>query len=143
MFNELTVAENVALALCYHHNWSAEQARDEVRAALELTELTGMAREDGPNGWARTGSNASAWPAPWPSNPGRPVSGRTRRRTWKARHRQWWRDFLAQLPERKITVVMSTNDFAPFWHGGDHRYAVIKDHRLQVLGGQAEYPRIE
>jgi ABC-type transporter Mla maintaining outer membrane lipid asymmetry ATPase subunit MlaF len=147
MFNELTVAENVALALCYHHNWSAEQAREEVRVALEITELTPLAQETaqtlGSDWQQRVGLARALALKPEVMFLDEPAAG------LEARHRQWWRDFLAQLSSgapycggRKVTVIAATNDFA-LWHGGSHRYALIKDKHWQVLGEQAEFPRIE
>jgi ABC-type transporter Mla maintaining outer membrane lipid asymmetry ATPase subunit MlaF len=146
MFPELSVAENVALPLCYHRNLRPEEARAEVDAMLELTELTGMAREKAQ--WLGTG---------WPQRVGlaralilkpeilfldEPVAG------LELRHRQWWRNFLEQLSagtspaaNGKMTVVTTTNDFALF-QGGRPSFAVIKDKHWQVLGEQAEYPQV-
>ncbi len=65
------------------------------------------------------------------------------------RHRQWWRDFLLRMTserpdktKRKMTVIASTNDFA-LWQGGKHRFAVIKEKRLQVCPEGAEIPPME
>jgi len=147
MFAELTVAENVALALCYHYNWSAEQARDEVRTALEITELTALAQETaqtiGSDWQQRVGLARALALKPEVMFFDEPASG------LEARHRQWWRDFMAQLSSgipytggRRVTIIAATNDFA-LWHGGNHRYALIKEKRWHVSGERAEYPQIE
>ena len=147
MFKELTVAENVALALCYHRNWSAEQAREEVRGALDITELTALAQETaqtlGAEWQQRVGLARALALKPDVLFLDEPAAG------LEARHRQWWRDFLAKLSNgdastggRKLTVIATTNDFA-LWHGGSHRCALIKDKRWQVLEAKAEFPQIE
>jgi phospholipid/cholesterol/gamma-HCH transport system ATP-binding protein len=147
MFTELTVAENVALALCYHRNWSAEQAREEVRATLEITELAALAQETaqtiGSDWQQRVGLARALALKPEVMFLDEPAAG------LEARHRQWWRNFLAQLSSgtpytggRKVTVIAATNDFA-LWHGETHHYALIKDKRWHVSGEQAEYPHIE
>jgi len=140
MFNELTVAENVALALCYHRNRNMEQVQEDVNAALEITELTGLARETaqrlGSDWQQRVGLARALALKPEVLFLDEPAAGLA------ASHSQWWQNFLAQLSGRKVTVITATNDFAR-WHGKGHRYALIKDKRWQVLGEQAEYPQIE
>jgi ABC-type transporter Mla maintaining outer membrane lipid asymmetry ATPase subunit MlaF len=147
MFTELTVAENVALALCYHHNWSTEQAREEVSAVLEITELTALAQETaqtiGSDWQQRVGLARALALKPEVMFFDEPAAGLAER------HRQWWRNFLAQLSSgipytggRKVTVIAATNDFT-LWHGGNHRYALIKDKRWHESGERAEYPQIE
>jgi len=140
MFAQLTVAENVALALCYHRDWSAEQARAEVQATLELTELTAVAGETaqtlGSDWQQRVGVARALILKPEVLFLDEPAAGLA------ARHRQWWYDFLAQLSGRKVTVIAATNDFA-LWHGGRHRYGLIKDKHWHVLEEGAEFPNIE
>jgi ABC-type transporter Mla maintaining outer membrane lipid asymmetry ATPase subunit MlaF len=147
MFNELTVAENVALPICYHRNWRPEQARQEVSAALEATQLTPLAGETaqtlGADWQQRVGLARALALDPEVLFLDEPAAG------LEARHRQWWRDFLADLSAgstrtggRKTTVIAATNDFG-LWHGGNHRYARIKDGAWSVLGLHAEQPLIE
>ncbi|MGD0812096.1 MAG: ATP-binding cassette domain-containing protein [Verrucomicrobiota bacterium] len=147
MFNELTVAENVSLALCYHRNWPVEQAWDEVRAVLEITELAPMAGETaqqlGEDWQQRVGLARALALKPEVLFLDEPAAG------LEARHCQWWRDFLEQLSAggpgsggRKVTVIAATNDFAP-WLGESRRYALIKDHRWQLLGEQSGHPKID
>jgi ABC-type polar amino acid transport system ATPase subunit len=140
MFNELTVSENVALAVCYHRNLNAEEALEEVSETLAMTELTAMAQEKaqalGANWQQRVGLARALALKPEVMFLDEPVSG------LNAGHRQWWLNFLAQLSGRKVTVITATNDFA-LWHGGGHRYALIKDKCWQVLGEHADHPQIE
>jgi ABC-type transporter Mla maintaining outer membrane lipid asymmetry ATPase subunit MlaF len=140
MFDELTVAENVGLAVCYHRNGSMEQVRDEVNAMLEMTELTGVAQETaqrlGSDWQQRVGLARALALKPEVLFLDEPAAGLA------ASHRQWWQNFLIQLSGKKVTVITTTNDFAR-WHGEGHRYALIKDKRWQVLDEHAEYPQIE
>ncbi|MGP8200876.1 MAG: ATP-binding cassette domain-containing protein [Limisphaerales bacterium] len=147
MFNELTVAENVALAICYHRNWTAEQAWDEVRAVLEITELAPLAGETaqqlGDDWQQRVGLARALALKPEVLFLDEPATG------LEASHCQWWRDFLEHLSAggpgsggRKVTVIAATNDFAP-WLGEGRRYALIKDSRWQLLGEQSGQPQID
>lgn len=141
MFEELTVAENVALGLCYHRDCSFEQAREEVMAMLKLTELTDLAGETaqrlGVDWQQRVGLARALALKPDVMFFDEPAAG------LESRHRLWWRDFLAQLSERKITIITATNDFALWQGGGHHRYALIKNGHWRVLEKEAEFPKIE
>jgi phospholipid/cholesterol/gamma-HCH transport system ATP-binding protein len=140
MFNELTVAENVALAVCYHRNWTPEQAQEEVDQTLAMTELTPLAREKaqtlGVDWQQRVGLARALALKPEVLFLDEPATG------LDAIHRQWWLNFLAGLSGRKVTVITAANDFA-LWHGEGRHYALIKDRRWQVLGEQANHPQVE
>jgi phospholipid/cholesterol/gamma-HCH transport system ATP-binding protein len=145
MFADLTVAENVALALCYHHNWTMEQARNEVEAVLELTELTPLANSTaqtlGSDWQQRVGLARALALKPEVLFLDEPASG------LEMRHRHWWQGFLNKLAaespgQRALTIVVSTNDFTP-WHGGNHRFAAIKNKRWEVLEAHVASPMIE
>lgn len=147
MFSDLTVAENVALPLCYHRDWAFEQARDEVRAVLAATELTPLANETaqtlGADWQQRVGLARALALKPEVIFFDEPAAG------LDARHRQWWREFMAGLAAenpahggKRMTVIAATNDFA-LWYGGRHRYAMIKGQRWCVLGEKAQNPELE
>jgi ABC-type transporter Mla maintaining outer membrane lipid asymmetry ATPase subunit MlaF len=139
---QLTVRENVALPLRYHHNLSAAQAHDAVTEALEEMEL-------GP--WADT-------------TPGR-LSRNWRKRVGLARalmlkpellliddpiagmdlpQVQWWLGFLDELAKGRkwpgngpLTLVVTTSDLRP-WKDRARQYAVLQDKSFRILGSWSE-----
>jgi ABC-type transporter Mla maintaining outer membrane lipid asymmetry ATPase subunit MlaF len=147
MFTELTVAENVALALCYHRNCTMDKAWEDVRATLEATGLADIA-----------GLPADSLGADWQQRVGlaramalqpelifldEPAAG------LEARHRQWCQSFLTELrapsaseARKQITVVATTNDFT-LWRGEKRRYALLKGQRLHVFAEDTVNPQIE
>jgi phospholipid/cholesterol/gamma-HCH transport system ATP-binding protein len=147
MFVDLTVAENIALPLCYHHGWSTEQAREEVQAMLELTKLTALAAETAhslrPDLRQRVGLARALALKPEVLFLDEPAAG------LEAGHRNWWRDFLGRLSDgsafgagQKTTVIVATSDFS-LWHEDKRRYALVKDKRWQILKEHSEYPQID
>lgn len=147
MFSELTVAENVALPLRYHRDWTAEEAQSDVHAILELTGLTALARETaqtvGSDWQQRVGLARALALKPEILFLDEPATGLS------ARHRAWWLDFMWQLSTgarqiggKKVTLIAATNDFA-LWSGREHRYGVIKDQQWRVIDHKAEALQIE
>jgi phospholipid/cholesterol/gamma-HCH transport system ATP-binding protein len=138
MFAELTVAENVALPLLYHCQWTEEKTCNRVDAILEATELAGEADSTAQSlGWARQQRVGLA--RALALNPellflDEPLSG------LEARERQWWRQFLNTLREgapltegHKMTMIATTNDFG-FWTGDSHHCGLLQDGRWQPHG---------
>jgi ABC-type transporter Mla maintaining outer membrane lipid asymmetry ATPase subunit MlaF len=145
MFNDQTVAENVALPVRYHYDWDSEQAREHVNAALEMTELTGMASEAaqslGGDWQQRVGLARALALKPDALFLDEPAAG------LEPRHRDWLRGFLAELTSgairvggKKVTVVTATND-PGLWRQKGHRHAVIQDGHWQVLGDEETRPQ--
>jgi ABC-type transporter Mla maintaining outer membrane lipid asymmetry ATPase subunit MlaF len=130
MFNELTVAENVALGLCYHKNCSMEAAREEIASLLELTDLTDVAHEMAPTLGAgrqqRVGLARALALKPELMFFDEPAAGLERY------HSEWWRNFLVELSAKKITIIVATNDFDT-WHGENYRYGLIRNGQWQTL----------
>ncbi|HEX3720835.1 MAG TPA: ATP-binding cassette domain-containing protein [Verrucomicrobiae bacterium] len=146
MFAGLTVAENVALPLCYHREWTEEEAAPRVDAILRATELESEASATAQTlgwGWQQRVGLARALAL----NPevlflDEPLSG------LEARDRQWWRGFLDTLSQgspitegRKMTIITSTNDFG-LWIGGNHRCGVLGDGNWQLIGEHEKCPDI-
>ena len=147
LFNQLTLAQNIGLPLCYHHNRAETEAAETVAAMLE---------------WIGLGATAD-------SLPGR-VSRQARQRTALARalvlrpeillldnplhgldprEIRWWLEMLGRLAAghpnvggRRMTLVVTTDDLRPWlkhgrqfgclnqraWHGlGDREQVVASD----------------
>ena len=141
LFNQLSVAENVALPLRYHRGQPAETG-ERVKAILDATGL---------NPWAE-------------STAGR-INLARRQRVALARalaigpevllldnplggpglqEARWWRDFLAQLAcghdvldGRPLTLVIACHDLRP-WADQGKQFAVLKQKRWLAVGGRAD-----
>jgi ABC-type transporter Mla maintaining outer membrane lipid asymmetry ATPase subunit MlaF len=146
IFGDLTIAENVALPLRYHRDWTDGEASQEVRAVLEATGLNAMAGETGGvlalNWQQRVGLARALVLRPEILFVDQPLSG------LEPRHRPWWRDFLAQLAQghplaggRKMAIVAATNDFS-LWSGGGHRFGLIREGRWLCVAEGAEPPEL-
>ena len=142
LFNQLSVAENVALPLRYHRNQTGVEAGERVKAILDATGL---------NPWAE-------------STAGR-INLARRQRVALARalamspeallldnpligpglqEARWWRDFLAQLAGGHellrgcpATLVVACHDLRP-WADQGKQFALLKQRRWLAVGGRAE-----
>ena len=144
LFNHLTVAENVALPLRYHHNLSRSEAAAAVGELLECTELTPWA-ESTPGTLGRSWQKRAGLARALALQPevllvDNPLAG------LDPRHVHWWLGFLDQLSKghplmhgRPLTLVVTTADFHP-WKGHARQFAVLRNHGFAVLGawGQLE-----
>jgi ABC-type transporter Mla maintaining outer membrane lipid asymmetry ATPase subunit MlaF len=138
LFNHLTVAENVALALRYHKNLTETEADSEVRRMLEQTELMPWA-DNTPGAIARNWRKRAGLARALVLKPevlllDNPLGG------LDSRHRAWWLNFLGQVSKgceltdgRPVTLVVTTDDFRP-WRNCARQFAVLKNKRLVVLG---------
>jgi ABC-type transporter Mla maintaining outer membrane lipid asymmetry ATPase subunit MlaF len=139
LLNHLTVAENVALPLRYHHNLSRAEAAAAVAALLERTELTPWA-ESTPgtlgHSWRKRAGLARALALqPEVLLLDDPLAG------LDLRHVHWWLGFLDQLAAghslmqgRPVTLVATTADFRP-WKGHARQFAVLRNQGFAVFGG--------
>lgn len=135
LFNELSLAENVALPLRYHERGSAAEIAARVEQLLAWTELTPWAdRSPGTlnRNWQKRAGLARALAlAPELLLLDMPVNGAD------AQHSAWWLEALTQLttghellPDRRpVTLVVTTNDLRP-WESGSRRYAVLRDRQF-------------
>ncbi len=144
LFSQLTVAENLALPLRYHHNLSAAEADARVRRMLSATELAPWAATT-PGGLTRAWRKRAGLARALMLQPevlllDDPLAG------LDARHRQWWLNFLGDLARggelsggRPLTLVATADDVRP-WRNVARQFAVLQDQRLVVLGNweQAE-----
>jgi len=145
LFNQLTIAENIALPLRYRNNLEAVEAVRETLDLLELLELTPLA-EATPASVSRDWLKRAALARALVLRPrlllcDHPLSG------LGTRHRQWWLQFLDQLwrgHERfggePMTVVVTTEDLAP-WQQPEHRLALLRTQQFLSLGTWTEAAR--
>ncbi len=142
LLNHLSIAQNLALPLRYHHNLTAAEAGERVQALLDLTGL-----------------------APWADAPPGAVARNWRKRAGLARalmlqpealllddplagldpwHAHWWRDFLRQLAAghrffggRPMTLVVTAEGLRS-WKGQACHFALLDKKRFVVLGNWTE-----
>ena len=144
LFHDLTVAENVALPLRYHHNLSRAEGTVAVGELLECTELTPWAQSTpgilGRSWQKRAGLARALALQPEVLLVDDPLAG------LDPRHVHWWLGFLDQLSKghplmhgRPLTLVVTTGDFHT-WKGHARQFAVLSNHGFVVLGtwGQLE-----
>ena len=140
----LTVRENVALPLRYHHNLSAAQAHDAVTEALEEMELSPWADTTPGNlsrNWQkRVGLARALMLKPQLLLVDDPIAGMDLRQV------QWWLGFLDELARGRkwpgngpLTLVVTTSDLRP-WKGRARQFAMLHDKTFRILGG---WPEVE
>jgi ABC-type transporter Mla maintaining outer membrane lipid asymmetry ATPase subunit MlaF len=139
LFNRLTVSENIALPLHYHRDVPAEQTADEVRALLELMELTPLAdvtpANIAPNWRQRVALARALVLKPELLLLDNPLAG------LGTRQLHWWLRFLEQLSQgheqsggRSMTLVVTTDDLRP-WQHARRKFALLRDKQFVPLGG--------
>ena len=138
LFNQLTIAENIALPLQYQKNFTAGEAAEETQRLLELMELTPLADVTPANvaaNWRQRAALARALIL----KPGillldNPLAG------LGARHLQWWLRFLEQLSrghrqfdEKPMTIVVTADDLR-HWQSARRKFALLRDKKFISLG---------
>lgn len=142
LFNHLTVAENVALPLRYHHNLSRGEAAAAVDALLEGTGLKPWAeRMPGAlgRGWQKRAGLARALALqPEVLLVDNPLGG------LDPRDAHWWLGFLDQLAKghrlmqgRPMTLVVTAADFHP-WKGHARHFATLRNRGFVALDAWAQ-----
>jgi ABC-type transporter Mla maintaining outer membrane lipid asymmetry ATPase subunit MlaF len=142
LFSHQTIVENLALPVCYHRNCTLEEARPRAQTILKLTELTGMERRR-PHRLTRNLHQRVALARALMLEPevlliDNPLLG------IDARQAYWWLNFLPKLaagvPEflhRKMTLVVTTDDFRPWLEQGD-RFALVNAKQWSIIGGRED-----
>jgi ABC-type transporter Mla maintaining outer membrane lipid asymmetry ATPase subunit MlaF len=142
LFNQLTVAENVALPLRYHKNMALEEAAQWVAELLELLELTAFADVTPGNlaaNWRQRAALARALVLKPEvlllDNPLRGLPGRQ----W-----EWWLQFLEQLRRghewlgaRPMTLVVTTEELR-HWRAPQRQFALLRDKEFVRVGAWNE-----
>lgn len=142
LFNQLTIAENIALPLRYHKNLAPAETAGVVRELMELMELTPLADVTPANvaaNWRQRAALARALALkPEMLLLDNPLS------RLGARHGQWWLRFLDQLWRgherlggRPMTIVATTDDLRP-WQHDRRRFALLHEKRFVPVGGWSE-----
>jgi ABC-type transporter Mla maintaining outer membrane lipid asymmetry ATPase subunit MlaF len=138
LFNNLSVAENVALPLRYHRNLTVPEAEASVRELLEAMELTPWA-DHVPATLARNWQKRAGLARALALQPevllvDNPLAA------LDLRHTNWWLGFLDQLSKghplmlnHAVTLVVTTADLRS-WKGHARQFAILKNKRLSVLG---------
>ena len=138
LFNQLTIAENIALPLQYQKNFTPAEAQREVRALLELMDLSPLADVTPSNiaaNWRQRAALARALILqPEILLLDNPLSG------LGARHSQWWLRFLDQIScghgqfgGKPMTVVVTADDLRP-WQNARRKFALLRDKKFIPLG---------
>jgi len=142
LFNQLTVAENLALPLRYQKNFTVAQAAGAVQRLLDLLELTPLADVTPANlaaNWRQRAALArSLILQPEILLLDNPLAG------LGARHLQWWQRFLDQLARgheafggKPMTIIATADDLRP-WQNAWRKFALLADKKLVPLGGWSE-----
>ena len=142
LFNQLTIAENIALPLQYQKNFTRAEVADETQALMELMELTPLADVTPANvaaNWRQRAALARALilrpEALLLDNPQAGLG---------ARHLRWWLRFLDQLSRghahfggKPMTLVVTADDLRP-WQNARRKFAVLRDKKFIPLGAWNE-----
>lgn len=141
LFNQMTVADNVALPLRYHRNLDRSEVGPQVQELLELLEMKPLALHR-PVGLARNWQKRAGLARALILKPSvllvdNPLSG------LDARHAAWWLNFLEQLCAghsfmggRPMTIIVATDDL-PRIAGAlqsQSQFAVINAEAFHVVG---------
>jgi phospholipid/cholesterol/gamma-HCH transport system ATP-binding protein len=145
-FHRLTIAENVALPLRYHHATGESDPAERAREMLELTGLSPWAgRMPGTIGRAwekRLGLARALVLQPEILFLDDPLGG------LDSRHIDWWLSFLEELSSghpllggRPMTLVMAAHDLRP-WRNQAVSLALLQHKRFVPLGRGAELSQV-
>ncbi len=138
LLNHLTVAENIALPIRYHHNLSPADAKAEVQRMLEMTGLAPWADNTpgaiGRNWQQRVGLARALMLRPEILLVDNPLGG------LDLRHRSWWLNFLGELSAghdwfggQPLTLVVTGDDLRP-WRNRAKQIALLKERQFVELG---------
>ncbi len=141
LFHQLTVAENLALPICYHQDCLPAETHDRIAAVLEGTDLASVAHRR-PGEISRALRQRAGLARALVMNPDllvldNPLRGMDWRQT------RWWLDFLSGLVAghellggKRMTLAVATDDLRP-WVEQGQKFAVLGQGRWSVLGARA------
>jgi ABC-type transporter Mla maintaining outer membrane lipid asymmetry ATPase subunit MlaF len=142
LFNQLTIAENVALPLQYQKNLTPDAAAPEAKRLLELMELSPLAGVTPANvaaNWRQRAALARALVLkPEVLLLDNPLAA------LGARHRHWWLRFLDELSRGHgqfgggpMTIAATADDLRP-WQSARRKFALLHDKKFIPLGSWNE-----
>ena len=132
LFNGMTIEQNIALPLAYHNSFRDEELAQRVSDALNKTGLSAWAKRR-PDQVTRNLHQRIGLARALALNPeilliDNPLAA------VDPRQGRWWLDFLCAL-QQSATIVVATDDFRP-WTDVASQFALLKENRLEVLGGR-------
>ena len=134
LFNGLTIAQNIALPLSYHHSLDESELADRVNESLEKTGLTEWQNKRPDqitrNLHQRVGLARALALEPEVLLIDNPIGG------VDPRQGRWWLDFLCELKQR-MTVVVAADDFRPWMDVGE-QFAILRERHMELIGGREE-----
>jgi len=137
LLHNLTVAENIALPMRYHCDFSDDEVLERTIQLLDFAELTPIANQmaglPGRHWQKRAGLARALALQPELLLVGNPLSG------VDPRHAEWWIHVLTELsqghewmPGKRVTTLVVTADDARPWHGVAKQFAELHDGRLEI-----------
>ncbi|MCI0537950.1 MAG: ATP-binding cassette domain-containing protein [Verrucomicrobiales bacterium] len=142
LFQDLSIAEHVALPLAYHRNLPPSETASQVAEVLELVGLSAVSHRL-PSSLHRYLRPRAALARALALRPevlllDEPVRGLARREV------RWWQDFLCGLNKghpffdgQTVTLVVTTNDLS-VWANQAQKFGLISAQRWTFLGGRCE-----
>lgn len=141
LLHNLTVAENIALPMRYHCDFSDGEILERTIQLLDFAELTPIANQmaglPGRHWQKRAGLARALALQPELLLVGNPLSG------VDPRHAEWWMRVLVELscghawmPEKRATTLVVTADDARPWQGVAKQFAELRDGRLEISGAR-------
>lgn len=145
LFTNLSIAENVALPICYHRDCAGEDAAERVAELLETMGLAGLARQT-PDCISRSWRQRVGLARALALEPDvllldNPLAG------LPPPERVWWLELIERLHDghavlrgKPVTLALTTDDLQP-WTARGRRFALLHDGRWRSLGGVDELRR--
>jgi len=134
LFNGLSVGQNIALPLSYHHSYDEKELADRVSAALSRTGLSAWANKRPDqitrNLHQRIGLARALALEPEVLLIDNPLGG------VDPRQGRWWLDFVCEA-KKTMTIVVTTDDFRA-WTDVGTQFALLKERLFEVIGGREE-----
>lgn len=142
LFNHLTVAENIALPLCYHHDCSAAEVWDRIAEIVDLMELTRLVNAKperiSPIHRQRAGLARALVLRPEILLLDNPLAG------LPVRERNWLLSLLSGLHTghkvlgaKPVTLLTTTED-VQLWMTCARQFGMVHEQAFRVLGGSSE-----